>query len=233
MLQLLLLLNLNTSKPLYMQSWLTLVTFFFSGHLSIIVLGISLGFVFKLIWHWSLSLSYTYFYFFFSMKRRRTLTTGVDMAIFKDIAFPRTCPGADYDTSWNDCFHDRNIFAISSCYESAVLFAAREGWVIADAPVCQRLVCIAKRTEICKRKSYIYKRNDICGWAWRYPCCKRKLSILIHSIFYRSKLGPGKLIEILWKLACRTPVSLISVLVLGRHTSEIYARIQFFRDVAG
>ena len=192
-----------------------------------------LGFVFKLIWHWSLSLSYTYFYCFFSMKRRRTLTTGVDMAIFKDIAFPRTCPGADYDTSWNDCFHDRNIFAISSCYESAVLFAAREGWVIADAPVCQRLVCIAKRTEICKRKSYIYKRNDISGWAWRYPCCKRKLSILIHSIFYRSKLGPGKLIEILWKLACRTPVSLISVLVLGRHTSEIYARVQFFRDVAG
>ena len=171
--------------------------------------------------------------FFFSMKRCRTLTTIVDIAIFKDIAFPRTCPGADYDTSWNDCFHDRNIFAISSCYESAVLFAAREGWVIADAPVCERSVCIAKRTEICKRKSYIYKRNDISGWAWRYPCCKRKLSILIHSIFYRSKLGPGKLIEILWKLACRTPVSLISVLVLGRHTSEIYARIQFFRDVAG
>ena len=61
------------------------------------------------------------------MKRFRTLTTGVDMAIFKDIAFPRTCPGADYDISWNDCFHDRNIFAISSCYESAVLFAARRG----------------------------------------------------------------------------------------------------------
>ena len=46
-------------------------------------------------------------------------------------------------------------------------------------------------------------------------------------------MGPGKLIEILWKLASRTPLSLISVLVYGRPTSEIYARIRFFRDVAG
>ena len=46
-------------------------------------------------------------------------------------------------------------------------------------------------------------------------------------------MSPGKLIEILWKLAGRTQVSLISVLIFGRHTSEIYARIRFFRDVAG
>lgn len=65
--------------------------------------------------------------FLTSMKRRCTYTTGVDMAKFNDISFPRTCPGADYDTCWNDCFHDRNIFAITSCYESAVMFAAREG----------------------------------------------------------------------------------------------------------
>ena len=161
------------------------------------------------------------------------MTTDVQIAIFNDLSFPRTCPGADYDTSWHECFHDRTIFAITSCYESAILFAAREGWVIADAPVCEQQGCIAKHNAICKRKSYIYKRKDIHGWVWRYPCCKRRQSILLHSMFYRCKMGPGKLIEILWKLAGRTQVSLISVLIFGRHTSEIYARIRFFRDVAG
>ena len=57
--------------------------------------------------------------------------------------------------------------------------------------------------------------------------------MLLDSMFYNSKLTPGQLLEVLWKLACRTPVSLISVLVLGRQTSEMYARIAFFRDVAG
>ena len=90
------------------------------------------------------------------MKRRRSVTTDVQIAIFNDLSFPRTCPGADYDTSWHECFHDRTIFAITSCYESAILFAAREGWVIADAPVCEQQGCIAKHNAICKRKSYIY-----------------------------------------------------------------------------
>ena len=99
------------------------------------------------------------------MKRRRALTTDSDMAIFKDISFPRSCPGADYDMTWNDSFHDRNIFAVMSCYESAVLFAAREGWVVAEAPVCERPGCIAKRKDNCKRKSYIFKRNDSIAWA--------------------------------------------------------------------
>ena len=59
------------------------------------------------------------------MKKRRTLSSNVNMAIFKDLAFPRNCPGADYDTCWAMCFRDRNIFAVTACYESAVLFAAR------------------------------------------------------------------------------------------------------------
>lgn len=167
------------------------------------------------------------------MKRHRPNTTDATLALFKDISFPRTCPGADYDTSWSGCFHDRTIYAITSCYESAVLFAAREGWIRADAPVCNRSACILKESDMCKRKSYIYKRRDICGWVWRFPCCRRRQSILLDSMFYKGKMGPGKLLEILWKLACRTPVSLISVLVFGRQTSEIYARIRFFRDVAG
>ena len=167
------------------------------------------------------------------MKRRRTLTTDVQMATFMDISFPRNCPGADYDKSWNDTFHDRNIYAVTCCYESAVLFAAREGWVVAHAPICERAECIAKKPDTCKRNSYIYKRSDSTGWSWRYPCCKRKHSVLLNSMFYNCKMTPAKLIEILWKVACRTPISLISVLVFGRQTSEIYARVAFFRDVAG
>ena len=46
-------------------------------------------------------------------------------------------------------------------------------------------------------------------------------------------MTPGKLIEILWKVVCRTPISLISVLVFGRQTSKIYARVAFSSDVAG
>ena len=54
------------------------------------------------------------------MKKRRTLSSNVKMAIFQDLVFPRSCPGADYDTSWNNSFRDRDIFAVTACYESTV-----------------------------------------------------------------------------------------------------------------
>ena len=167
------------------------------------------------------------------MKRTRRGSSDRDMATYMDLSFPRNCPGADYDSSWNSCFRDRDIYAVSCCYESSVLFAAREGWVVAEAPVCRRHACMVKFTLDTKRKSYGAKRSDKTGWSWRYPCCKRRHTLLLDSMFYKSKLTPGQLLEVLWKLACRTPVSLISVLVLGRQTSEMYARIAFFRDVAG
>ena len=47
------------------------------------------------------------------------------------------------------------------------------------------------------------------------------------------KLQPGQLLQISWKLSSRTPISMISKLLFGGTTSEIYARIMFFRDVAG
>ena len=155
------------------------------------------------------------------------------MAIFKDLAFPRNCPGADYDTWWAMCFRDRNIFALTAWYESAVLFSAREGWVTADAPVCERPPCVLKKKEMVMRRSYVYKRSDRKGWSWRFPCCKRKSTILFKSMFYNIKMSPGQLLEILWKLACRTPMKLIPVLVFGKVTSEVNARVAFFRDVTG
>ena len=44
---------------------------------------------------------------------------------------------------------------------------------------------------------------------------------------------PGQLLEILWKISCRTPSALISHVIFGKVKSEVYNRIRFFRDVAG
>ena len=61
------------------------------------------------------------------VKRKRKGRSQNNLAVFNDIKFPKNCPGADYDCSWNDTFCDSNIFAVCLCWESAVLFAAREG----------------------------------------------------------------------------------------------------------
>ena len=44
---------------------------------------------------------------------------------------------------------------------------------------------------------------------------------------------PGNILEIMWKIASRTPSSMIPRLIYGRATSEVYNRIMFFRDVVG
>ena len=52
-------------------------------------------------------------------------------------------------------------------------------------------------------------------------------------MFSNSRLTPGQLLEIMWKISSRTPSSLIPQLIFGRPKSEVYARIKVFRDVAG
>ena len=61
-------------------------------------------------------------------KRRRKGQSEIKLPVFNDIKFPRNCPGADYDSSWNDTSCDIN-FRVCLCWESAVIFAAREGWI--------------------------------------------------------------------------------------------------------
>lgn len=61
------------------------------------------------------------------VKRKRKGQSQNNYAVFNDIKFQKNCPGADYDSSWNHTFCDINIFAVCLCWESAVLFAAREG----------------------------------------------------------------------------------------------------------
>ena len=57
--------------------------------------------------------------------------------------------------------------------------------------------------------------------------------MLVDSIFNNSNLSPGELLEIMWKIACRTPSRLIPTVIFGKQKSEVYNRIRFFRDVAG
>ena len=45
------------------------------------------------------------------MKRRRANTSHTNVAIFKDISFPRTCSGADYNTYF------QNLNAIVDLHE--------------------------------------------------------------------------------------------------------------------
>ena len=156
------------------------------------------------------------------------LITGTNIARCGDLAFPRDCRYADYDSSWTPRFCDRTLIRVTACYESSVLFAAREGWVISVAPFCNKPGC---RNKV--RSSYCSKRSDVNGWSWRFRCCRKRRSILFNSMFYQGKLQPGNILEIIWKMSSRTPVTMIPRLIYGRPASEIYPRVQFLRDVVG
>ena len=51
----------------------------------------------------------------------------LDLAIFGDLRFPKSFPGADYDTIYRPTLTNRDIYKITACYESSVLFGARQG----------------------------------------------------------------------------------------------------------
>ena len=159
----------------------------------------------------------------------KSTLTSIPVVVLGDLKFPRSCSYADYDSCWSTTFCDRNLINVTACWESTVMFSAREGWVNCHSPCCTKPSCSNKRN----RSSYCSKRSDANGWAWRFRCCGRRQSILLNSIFYQGKLQPGILLEILWKISSRTPATMISRLVHGRLSSEVFARIQFFRDVVG
>ena len=56
---------------------------------------------------------------------------------------------------------------------------------------------------------------------------------MLDSMFSESNLEPAQLLEIMWKMSRRTPSSLIPLVIFGKAKSEVYARIKYFRDVAG
>ena len=63
------------------------------------------------------------------MKRQRLDKTVSKYARFGDIQFPRENPLADYDSTWTKNFTDRTLITVTQCWESTVLFSARQGWI--------------------------------------------------------------------------------------------------------
>ena len=80
------------------------------------------------------------------------------VARFGDLLFPRNCQNADYYSCWTPKFNDRTLIFVTACYESSVLFAAREGWVNSVSPMCTSPKCQGK-----VRSSYCAKRSDKKG----------------------------------------------------------------------
>ena len=154
--------------------------------------------------------------------------TDISYVIYGDLKFPRLNQSADYDSTWSSNFNDRTLINVTQCWESSIIFAARNGWVDSTAPICNKEECSTKNTS-----SYCTQRGKSGKWVWRFRCCKRRLTILANSIFSQSRLTPGQLLEILWKISSRTPSSMIPLLIFGKPKSEVYVRIRFFRDVAG
>ena len=97
----------------------------------------------------------------------------------------------------------------------------REGWLNSVAPHCTKIAC---QTKNCR--SYCSKRSDTLGWCWRFRCCRRRQSILLNSMFYQGNLQPGNILEILWKVSSRTPVTIIPLLIYVRLTSGVYNHIE-------
>ena len=60
------------------------------------------------------------------------------IASIGDLNFPQTCLFANYDIYWCPTFTDRMLINVTACFESTILFAAREGWINSSAPVCTR-----------------------------------------------------------------------------------------------
>ena len=55
---------------------------------------------------------------------------------FGNLIFPQTCLLANYDIRWCPTFTDRMLINVMACFESTILFAARERWINSSAPVC-------------------------------------------------------------------------------------------------
>ena len=88
-----------------------------------------------------------------SKKQKVSASGAIEVAIYNDLRFPKTDPGADYDSCWSSTMTARTLYKIIASFESAVIFAAREGWINSIAPCCTRDKCQKQN-----RTSYLYKR---------------------------------------------------------------------------
>ena len=141
-----------------------------------------------------------------------------------DLHFETTYHGADYTSKCSPKMTDRILHNLTACVESTILFAAREGWISSIAPKCTKDKCYQKDTSsvLAIRKKRSRDGSTKKSYVWRFRCCHRRSTILKNSMFFNSSYGPAIILEILWKMCSRTPVSMIPRLILGKESSEIY-----------
>ena len=85
--------------------------------------------------------------------------TDISFVIYGDLKFPRVDPAADYDSNWSSTFNDRTLINITRCWESSIIFAARNGKVDSKAPICNRPECLNKNCS-----SYCSQRGKNGKW---------------------------------------------------------------------
>ena len=154
---------------------------------------------------------------------------------FRDLQFPMHQLSSHDASVYSTTMTDRQFFNATNTLESSIVFAAKMGWVPAIAPVCQNSSCTGKDKSSYLRKKVKRKRQQTSRnfWCWHFRCCGRIRSILHNTMFSNSTYGPSIILEVLWKLSSRTPVSMIPRLIFGHTKSEYHRWIEFFRDVAG
>ena len=135
--------------------------------------------------------------------------------------------GAKYDAFWHEKMTATELYQVFQSDESSILFCARLGWIEATSPTCGKEKCRSKNTT-----SYVYKRKNGV-WTWRFRCCKSTSSVFKNSMFYKSNYGPAKVLELMWYMASRIPVTTASHMIFARECSEVHTWWRFFREVAG
>ena len=94
-------------------------------------------------------------------KRRLDASCANQIAVCNDIRFPKLCSAANYEAIWRSDITESEIYGFTACWESAVMFAAREGWVRSKSPKCSKPECSKMNNS-----SYLKKRSD-GSWCWR------------------------------------------------------------------
>ena len=80
--------------------------------------------------------------------------------MFTVICERRVDPKADYDSNWSTTFDDRTLISVTQCWESSILFVARKGQVVSEAPLCNKEECCNKIcTSYCSQRGKNGKAN--------------------------------------------------------------------------
>ena len=148
-------------------------------------------------------------------KKQRLSSPSQRLVSFGDVQFPAVVSGANYDGEWNPTMTAAELYSILLTDESAILFCARNGWIESRAPICVKESCTSKANTT----GYLYKRKGGV-WTWRLRCCKSTKSLFSESMFFQSHYGPAKVLELMFYMASRVPLTTSSFMIFGRLSRE-------------